>query len=395
MADLSAIDFSSLHFPQKQNHQQFLDYWVTVFSNLLHATTEAEADAACRAAAAWSDFYRIDEFSIRMRRKSQRHGPNTEGSNAHPPIVDAEIELAMRAMRAARLGPDARVSDVSKALRKGRSLPLSDAIIKLLKPLYPSLIEGDTPTVFDNPPLANFAANRASIARAVSSRSPNSHPGKLGISFGVLQLFCSLTYKRETANSPDARWSLFCDLISDIASGNAPSLSKMFHDVVGVFFDKNFEKPSSDLALRNIGIEESLVRIASAVVFEEIIQDASTKGSLSSWELGCGIKGGAEIFGRIAAVAAHNGMIVSVFDVEKAFNNLRRSDIKDAVNNFNNPLLSAFVTFLFLRDPIVCFKDSCREASFTVLKGILQGNPLSTLLFSLTICWILKPFRVL
>jgi hypothetical protein len=167
----------------------------------------------------------------------------------------------------------------------------------------------------------------------------------------------------------------------------------MFHDVVGVFFDKNFEKVSAPLSLRNIGIEESLIRIASAVVFEEVILESSARGSLSRWELGCGVKGGAEIFGRIAAMAAEGGMVVSVFDVEKAFNNLRRSDIKDAVDNFNNPLLSAFVAYLFERDPVVCFKDQHREVSFTAEKGILQGNPLSTLLFSMTICWILKPFR--
>jgi ribonuclease HI len=395
MTDLLTVDFSSLRFPQKQNHEQFLDYWITVFAKLLHAPNEAEADAACRAAEAWSQFYRVEGFTIRMRNKSHHTPLSSEGSNINPPIEDADLELAKRAMRAARLGPDARVSDVSKALRKGRSLPLTEAIIAQLKPLYPPLTADDTHTNFDAPPISDFAANRAFVARAVLSRSPNSHPGKLGITFGVLQLFCNLTYKRESANSPDQRWSLFCDLISEIMTGNAVNLSKMFHDVVGVFFDKNFEKPSATPSLRNIGIEESLVRVASALVFQDIIQDATAKGFLSCWELGCGVKGGAEIFGRIAAVAADNGMIVSVFDVTKAFNNLRRCDIKDAVDNFANPLLSAFVSYLFERDPTVCFRDPLREHSFTAVKGILQGNPLSTFLFSLTIAWILKPFRAL
>jgi hypothetical protein len=34
---------------------------------------------------------------------------------------------------------------------------------------------------------------------------------------------------------------------------------------------------------------------------------------------------------------AGSGMIVSLFDVTKAFNNLRRCDIKDAVDNSANP----------------------------------------------------------
>ncbi len=91
-------------------------------------------------------------------------------------------------------------------------------------------------------------------------------------------------------------------------------------------------------------------------------------------------KGGAEIFCRIAAVAADNGMIVSVFDVTKAFNNLRRCDIKDAVNNFANPLLSAFVSYLFERDPIVCFRDFIRSYYsrdrflFFTLNPVLQNT---------------------
>jgi hypothetical protein len=364
MTDLLGVDFSSLYFPQKQSHEQFLDFWVTVFFKLLHASTDAEADAAGRAASAWSQFYRTEGLTIRVRKKARFVSPSIEGSNVNPPIVDADLELATRAMRAARLGPDARVSDVSKALRKGRALPLTEAIIAQLKPLYPPVSDGDIHTTFDAPPLANFATNRAFTARAVLSRSPNSHPGKLGITFGVLQLFCNLTYKRESSNSPDPRWSLFCDLISEIMAGNAFNLSKMFHDVVGIFLDKNFEKPLSTPSLRNIGIEESLARVASALVFQDIIHEATSKGFLSCWDLGCGVKGGAEIFGRIAAVAADNGMIVSVFDVTKAFNNLRRCDIKDAVNNFANPLLSAFVSYLFERDPIVCFRDFFREHSF-------------------------------
>lgn len=394
MPDLLAMDFDSICFPKKQSHTQFLDFWITIWSKLSSAATIAEADAAGRAAEAWSKHFRIDGFCIRPHRPLCGAAVNHDGSNLHPIITNADAELAKRAMRAARLGPDARVADVSKALRKGANMYLSDSNIHQLSLLYPAANSDTIPTVFDSPPLACFSANRVSVARSILSRSPNSHPGKLGISFGILQLFCHLTFKKESANNPDPRWSLFCTLISHIMSGNAKSLSPMFHNVVGIFFDKNFEKPSAAISLRNIGVEESLVRVASALVFHEVIQDASKKGCLSCWELGCGVRNGAEIFGRIAAVAADNNMMVSVFDVEKAFNNLQRSDIKDAVMNFNNPLLSSFISFMFSSDPTVTFKDPNRQVSFTLVQGILQGNPLSTFLFSLTICWILKPFRL-
>jgi ribonuclease HI len=393
MADLSRIDFSILYFPQKQSHVQFVDYWTTVTAKLLQASSIPEAIAAGSAAAAWSLHYHIDGLSIRQRKPFDSSSKNKEGSNNHPSPEDADLELAKRAMRAARLGPDARASDVSKALRKGQAIPLDDKTIAQLALLYPTLAANTPPTIFDAPPLPAFAANRYSVARAVMSRSPHSHPGKLGISFAILQLFCTLTFKRESANSPDLRWSIFCELIANIMAGKAIFLSPMFHEVVGVFFDKNFEKAGAAISLRNIGVEESLVRIASALVFQEVIHQASTLGFLSCWELGCGIKSGAEIFGRIGAVTAHHGMVVAVFDVEKAFNNIRRSDIKNAVEALNHPLLSAFTSFLFASNPTVHFKDASRSASFTLWQGILQGNPLSTFLFSLTICWILKPFR--
>jgi hypothetical protein len=393
LPNLLDLNFATIQFPAKQSHAQFLDFWTTVLSKLFIATSPAEVGAACAAASAWSARYHIDGLAIRLRKKSFQTFHDREGSNQHPPVSDAEMELATRAMRAARLGPDARVSDVSKALRKGRSFPLDTIIIAKLASLYPPLNTNTLPTIFAPQPLADFSANRNSVAQAILSRSPNSHPGKTGISFGILQLFCLLTYKRESANAPDPRWSIFISLISLIMTGNASVLSPMLHTVVGIFFDKNFEKLNAAISLRNLGIEESLLRVAAAVVFREVIQSASVKGFLTCWDLGCGVKNGAEIFGRIAAVAADNGMIVAVFDIEKAFNNLQRSDIKDAVDNFNNPLLSAFVYFLFSLNPTVSFKDLSQEVSFTLAQGILQGNPLSTFLFALTICWILKPFR--
>lgn len=392
MPNLTSINFDTLYFPAKQTYEQFLGYWTIIWTKLLQATDKDQADAAAKAAEAWASHYHVDGLFIRLHRKS-RSVLRNEGSNAHPHVTDANAELAKRAMRAARLGPDARASDVSKALRKGQALPLSDLIITQLSLLYPPTNASFSPTLFNAPPVPSFSANRNSVACAVLSRSPNSHPGKLGISFGILQLFCQLTYKREEANSPDLRWTSFCCLISRIMSGNALALAHLFRDVVGVFFDKNFEKPGALLSLRNIGIEESLLRISSALIFQEAIHDATHKGHLSCWELGCGVKNGAEIFGRIAAVAASHGMLVSVFDVEKAFNNLQRSDVKNAVENVNNPLLSAFISFLFAQDPTVTFKDHNRQVSFTLMQGILQGNPLSTFIFSLTICWILKPFR--
>jgi hypothetical protein len=110
-------------------------------------------------------------------------------------------------------------------------------------------------------------------------------------------------------------------------SGNASPMSKMLHEVFGAFFDKNAEKANAPRALRNIGIEESLVRVASTLVFNQVIKPAIDNNFITSLDLGCSRQNGAEIFGRVAAMCASMGHTVSVFDVVKAFNNLRREPL--------------------------------------------------------------------
>jgi hypothetical protein len=135
--------------------------------------------------------------------------------------------------------------------------------------------------------------------------------------------------------------------------------------------------------------------VPAALVFEQTIEDALERGFITEFDLGAGRRVGAEIFAKIAEMASSTGAIITVMDVKKAFNNLRRADIKAAVADFNNPLFTAFVHFLFERDPTIVFTDRTKNDVFIcILKtGILQGNPLSVFLFALTIAYILRPLR--
>jgi hypothetical protein len=137
------------------------------------------------------------------------------------------------------------------------------------------------------------------------------------------------------------------------------------------------------------------MRISASLVFEIVLPRALHQKFLTDFDFGAGRKSGAEIFGRLAALFSQNGAIVAVFDIIKAFNNLRRQDIKDAIAAFNHPLLTAFVHFMFSRDSKVTFACPITGQTFeTWLKtGIHQGNPLSVFIFCLTIAFILKPFR--
>ena len=392
-ADLFATDLDALHFPNNCSRKQFADYYATVALALEQAATPAEVQTAQKAWRLWCANYRFDGLTIK-RSRPHRPYPDDTGDNFSKAPVDKFAELAKRALRAARLIPlGARVSDVSKALRTGDKVTLSEDIKRLLSQCYPRA-SPDEATVFEPKPLPHFAVDRDALARLVMSRSPYSHPGATGISFDALQNFCRWTYKLETEDHPDYRWDIFCRLVSKIMAGRAVALSDMLLDVIGACFDKNAEN-DKPFALRNLGIEESILRISAALVFEKVLPKALNEQFLTDFDLGAGRKAGAEIFGRIGATLARGGAAIAVFDVVKAFNHLRRSDLMAAVADFDHPLLTAFVHFLFSKNSVVTFTCPKTGDIFITLldKGIHQGNPLSVFLFSLTVAYILRPFR--
>jgi ribonuclease HI len=390
---LFTADVPAITFPRKCNRQQFIDYYITIFLGFLQATENSHVQTTVDAAQAWTSHFHFDNHCIK-RTDTRRADRRDSGTNQNPPPLDAQDEMARRALRAARLIPKARVSAVSKALRSSDPVPLTPDIIEKLRECYP-VATPDEATVFPPKALGSYVANRDALARVIMARDTTTHPGFAGITFDVLQHFCIWTYKLEEPDHPDYRWDILCRLISKIMSGNALILSDFLLDVVGAFFDKNAEKKDAPFALRNLGIEESLLRVAATLVFEEVLPAAFQGDFLTIFDLGAGTKSGAEIFGRIGATLSHGGAPIAIFDVMKAFNNLRRADIKEAVAAFNNPLLSAFVHFLFSKDSKVSFRCPVSDATFTtyLTKGIHQGNPLSVFIFCLTIAFILKPFR--
>ena len=387
-----------LRYTNNCSRKQFIDYYVSVFAAFDAATDKAQATQPVKAVQAFRDNFYFQGQCIRRarRRNADQRDP---GNNSNPSPKNAELDRARRALRAALLLPKARMADVSKALRTGERVPLTQDIIEQLRQCYPQASDEEK-IAFEPKPLKDFLTCRHAVARAIMSRAPSSHPGYAGLSFDILQNYCRWTYLSEDPDSPDPRWDVLVKLISKIMSGNATALEDFLLDVVGAFFNKNAEKSGEGsnpppFALRNLGIEESLMRISAALVFEAVLPPALQNQFLTDFDLGAGRKTGAEVFGRLAALFAAAGAPIAVFDIIKAFNNLRRRDIKAAVEAFNHPLLTAFVHFMFSRDSKVTFSCPLTGNIFLawLTKGIHQGNPLSVFIFCLTIAFILKPFR--
>ena len=108
------------------------------------------------------------------------------------------------------------------------------------------------------------------------------------------------------------------------------------------------------------------MRISAALVFETDLPRALQQHFLTDFDLGAGRPNGAVAFGRLAALFASMGAPIAVFDIIKAFNNLRRKDIMAAVAAFNHPLLSAFVHFMFSRDSKVTLLAQSRAKLSTL-----------------------------
>jgi len=330
---LYSQDFSALRFPNNCSKKQFVDYFVTVFAALDASGSKDQAITSVKAIQAFRDNFYFQGHCIRRSRR--KFDPRDPGNNSNPSPQNLELDRARRALRAAMLLPKARISDVSKALRTGDRVVLTQDIIEQLRECYPQA-SNEEKTAFEPHPIQFFLADRHAVARAIMSRAPSSHPGYAGLSFDILQHFCRWTYLSEDPDNPDARWDVLVKLISKIMSGNAIALSDFLLDVVGACFNKNAEKPGAPFALRNLGIEESLMRISAALVFEIVLPPALQNQFLTEFDLGAGRKSGAEIFGRLAALFASAGAAVAVFDIVKAFNNLRRQDIKAAVKAFKD-----------------------------------------------------------
>jgi hypothetical protein len=387
LASLSNIDWDHFSFPKSQTIPQFVAFYTSCFAAFMHNSIEGLA--AIDALISWNKHCFVDSGHVRLRKPS--HSPDFNRTEM-PPNPDV-IKVA-NAAKAAKLGPFAKMSDLLKTLRASPALSISDP--EIVRQIIDCIPPSTAPHNIQHTPCEPPIFGRKDIAAYINSKSPNSHPGPSGLTFSSLQLFVKHTYGMEDDAHPSAEFSTLVAFLERLSCGQLPWLDPWSILCSGVIFNKNADDPSLPVKIRNLGIEESLVRVTSKLVGDQVVPDAITNDFISKFDFGVSRRAGTEIFARISHLNAAQGGAIICADCSLAFNRVRRSDMLTAVLELNNSLLTAWFCSRFKISPIVVFKGprDCQDLVMPMPEGILQGDPLSSFLFSLTMAYILRPLRL-
>jgi hypothetical protein len=134
--------------------------------------------------------------------------------------------------------------------------------------------------------------DRHDVHAYVKSRSATSSPGISGLGFNWIQLFARLTIALEDDQHEDPNWTVFVAFLEDFACGELPWLRHWATDLKGALFNKSPD--ACVIKLRNLGIAEAFVRIASYMVMKASLPAARDKGLISDFDFGVAVPGGCE-----------------------------------------------------------------------------------------------------
>jgi hypothetical protein len=309
---------------------------------------------------------------------------------------DLDTRLARDAQAAAEHARNMNYHDAMKCLNRDEPIgPLQHTA--QLRRLYPDRVQD--PLIPPSPPITGrHIFDRDIIWSYIKSRSVTSSAGVSGFGFNFIQHFARLTAGHETPEDTDANWTIFVAFIEDLACGSLPWLRPWATCLKGSLFNKTGDM--SNIKLRNLGIAETLVRVAAYMVCRTATPFAQDAGFIDDFDLGVGVPGGTEKFVKLNQLAADAGLTIFGADLEKAFNSILRADIWAAVQALNCPLLTSWFCFFFHESPVVLFSTDPRSPfntdttiQYTLWEGVAQGDPCSSLLFVITLSFILRDFK--
>jgi hypothetical protein len=354
------------------------------------------------------DRYHAAQNALFMFAKSYRlikgHISRAKPRRQHDPIApdifqDPSIRLARDAQTAAEFARNLQYHDAMKTLNRDEPIgPMHPDAVAQLRRLYPDRVQD--PLIPSSPAvIGRHTFDRQAIWAYVKSRSATSSPGPTGFGFNWIQHFGRLTAGHEEPDSLDPHWTIFVAFIEDLSCGSLPWLRPWAITLKGSLFNKTGDL--SNIKLRNLGIAEAFVRIAAYMVTRVATPLARDYGLIDDFDLGVGVPGGTEKFVKLNQLAADAGLCIFGADLEKAFNSIRRIDIWNAVQALDCPLLTSWFCFFFHTPPTVYFAadtslpfDMNNTVQYVLWEGVAQGDPCSSLLFVMTLSFILRDFKL-
>jgi hypothetical protein len=378
--------------PASMGGDIFVRFTAICFNNLRHPERH---HAALHALHMFSKTYCLVHGHISKRKQ---HKLRTDISVTPDMSKAHDEQLARDAKTAARLAREFHYNDATKALNRQQPIgPLHPAATAQLPLLYPPRVE-EAHIPPKAPCVGRVSLDRHVIWNYVKSRSSTSSPGISGYGFIWMQHFARLTIAAESSEHPDPNWTVFVALIEDLSCGSLTWLRPWATSLKGALFSKTPDP--LNIKLRNLGIAEALVRVAAYMVVIEAVPCAQALGLISSFDLGVGVPGGTEKFVKLAQLAADAGLTIFSADLEKAFNTMKRADIWRSVQHMDCPLLTSWFCFFFHKPPQVYFATDptipfCMDntTQYILWEGVAQGDPCSSLLFVITLSYILRGFK--
>jgi hypothetical protein len=377
--------------PASMGGDYFAHFTSICVNNLRHPD---RYHAAQNAIFMFSKTYRLIKGHISRAKPRKVHDPAT------PDIFqDPSIRLARDAQTAAEFARNLNYHDAIKTLNRDEPIgPLHPSARDQLCRLYPDRVQ-DPHIPSSSAVTGRHTFDRHAIWNYVKSRSVTSSPGPSGFGFNFIQHFGRLTAGNEDPENLDPHWTIFVAFIEDLACGSLPWLRSWSTTLKGSLFNKTGDP--LNIKLRNLGIAEALIRIAAYMVSRVATPLARELGLIGDFDLGVGVPGGTEKFVKLNQLAADAGLSIFGADIEKAFNSMLRIDIWNAVQALECPLLTSWFCFFFHIPPTVHFSvdtratfDMNNTVQYVLWEGVAQGDPCSSLLFVITLSFILSDFKV-
>ena len=337
---------------------------MTVDASVLVSTAAARLPlhqwiAAVHNALRMARFPELAALVRRPRRSIPRSETHCVAGDAHfSAILSAARFLSKGAVRKAR-----------QAIASHGVLQLTDDIVHRLKLLYPvgpatlGMVDQSDSRLAPTIVLTD-------VDRFIASRSTATGGGLSG--------WCYDDWKKYMANATDNGKAALVNVLSDIVAGRIREAD----DVAMLMPLRGIAIAKPDGSPRPVGVGESLVQMAAGIL-AALYRD-QFRILIGNAEFGVGARGGTEALAHAVRAFAQAGMVIVKIDITNAFNTVHREAVLRAVRQI--PGLAPFVFWRYRQPCDVTYSCHVTERTVTipVRQGVIQGDPLGGLLYSLT-----------